>query len=85
MVSIDSSDKSDMFAKLETYLHVLFCRLLPLLGHGAWSHGVGEQASDTEDGAGSGDDAGREEKDLAALIRRRGSSRAVGTERNVVR
>jgi hypothetical protein len=69
----------------DTYLHVLFCRLLPFLGHGARSHRIREQASDAENQAGSGDDAGGEEEDLAALIRRRGSSWAVGTEGNIVR
>lgn len=67
-----------------THPHVLLGRLLPLLGHGARSHGVGEQAGDTKDGAGSGDEASGQEKDLAALIRRRGSSGTVGTEGDVV-
>ena len=69
---------------IETYLHVLFGRLLPFLGHGAWSDRVGKHASDGENGHGSSDNAGREEEDLTALIRGRRSSWAVGTEGNVV-
>lgn len=66
------------------YLHVLLGGLLPLLGHGARSHRVGEQAGGGEDGDSGGDNTGGEEEDLAALIGGRGTAGAVGTKGNVV-
>jgi len=69
---------------MPTHLHVFFGGLLPFLGHGARSHGVGEETGDGEDDEGSGDNAGREEEDLAALIGGRGSSWAVRAEGDIV-
>lgn len=62
------------------YLEVLLRSLLPLLGHGARPDGAGEHAGEGEDSEGTGDDGEGDEQNLAALIRRRGTAGAVGTE-----
>ena len=67
-------------ARASTHLEVLLRSLLPLLGHGARPDGAGEHAGEGEDGEGTGDDGERDEQNLAALIRRRGTAGAVGTE-----
>ena len=67
-------------ARASTHLEVLLGSLLPLLGHGARPDGAGEHAGEGEDGEGTGDDGERDEQNLAALIRRRGTAGAVGTE-----
>lgn len=72
------------YRRRPTYLHVLLGSLLPLLGHGARSYGVGEETGDGEDTDGGGNDTANKEEDLATLIRRRGAAGAVGTESNVV-
>lgn len=68
----------------ETHLQVLFSSLLPLLCHGAGPDGAGKHAGKGEDGKCTGNDCGREEEDVAALIWGRGSAGAVGTKGNVV-
>lgn len=67
-----------------THLEVLLGGLLPFLGHGARADGAREHARASEDHEGSGNDTGGEEEDVAALIRRRGSSGTMGTEGDVV-
>ena len=67
------SDKS-------TNLQVLLGSLLPLLCHGTGPDRTGEHASEGEDGEGTEADSNGQEEDLTALIRRRRSAGAVGTE-----
>ena len=67
-------------ARASTHLEVLLGSLLPLLGHGARPDGAGEHAGEGEDGERTSNDGGREEEDVAALIRRRGSARTVGAK-----
>jgi hypothetical protein len=67
-----------------THLQVLFGGLLPLLGHGAGSDGVGKHARESEQGESSSNAAGRDEEDLAALTWRRRSAGTVGTKGDVV-
>jgi hypothetical protein len=66
------------------HLHVLLSSLLPLLGHGAGPDGAGEHAGEGEGSESTGNDGGGNEEDLAALIRRRRTAGAVGTEGNEV-
>jgi hypothetical protein len=78
-VLVTASQKAEC-SGIATHLHVLLSSLLPLLGHGAWPDGAGEHARESEHGKGRADDTDGQEEDLAALIRRRRSSRTVGTE-----
>jgi hypothetical protein len=80
----DVLDVSNKSSEVTTHLQVLLGGLLPLLGHGAGPDGAGEHAREGEDGKGSADDTGREEEDVAALIRRRGSAGSVGAKGDVV-
>jgi hypothetical protein len=66
--------------RASTHLEVLLRSLLPLLGHGAGPDGAGEHAGEGENSEGTEDDGNRDEENLAALIRRRGTAGAVGTE-----
>lgn len=66
------------------YLEVLLASLLPLLGHGARPDGASKHASESKERKGTSNHSRREEEDLAALIRRRGTAGAVGTESNEV-
>lgn len=63
-----------------THLQVLLGSLLPLLGHSAGPDRAGEHTGEGEKSEGASNDGGREVKDLATLIRRRRTARAVGTE-----
>jgi hypothetical protein len=80
----DVLDISSESSEATTHLQVLLGGLLPLLGHGAGPDGAREHAPKGEHGKGSGDDTSREEEDVAALIRRRGSAGAVGAKGDVV-
>jgi hypothetical protein len=75
---------SNESSETATHLQVLLGGLLPLLGHGAGPDGAGKHARESEHGEGSADDTGREEEDVAALIRRRGSAGTVGAKSDVV-
>jgi hypothetical protein len=66
------------------HLHVLLGSLLPLLGHGARPNGASEHAGEGEGSESTGNDGGGDKEDLTALIRRRGTAGAVGTEGNEV-
>ena len=66
------------------YLQVLLGSLLPLLCHCSGADRAGEHAGERKDSESCGNDTGREEEDVAALIWGRRAAGTMGTESNVV-